>query len=214
MPNSIVQILMEMLPLSPSALSRALEILEAGGTVVHPTETCYGIACDLTNPAAVLRLFRVKARPLTQPVSALFSSIEAAGHYIECSPRALEIATKYLPGPLTIVLPTKACISKIFVTPSTLHSPLSTSIGIRISSHLFAAALSAAYGKPIATTSANLHGHPNPYSVADIASQWKGISEKPDLVIDGGSLPIAPPSTVIEITGNDLKVLRKGDIAF
>ncbi len=231
---------MHILPESPEAIDAALTVLQSGGIVIHATETCYGIACDLTNPKAVEKLFRVKKRPPDQPVSALFPSMSKAEEYVDFSPRALELAKKYLPGPLTIVLPSKADSPNLFVMPSppaplpvrphpggpfrergdSFPSPrrgeelgVGATIGIRISSFPLAQILASRFGKPMATTSANLHGLPNPYSVADIQLQLADQQHLPDLFIDSGSLPIAPPSTVIEVIGQELRVLRKGEIA-
>lgn len=207
---------MIVLSTSSDGLDQALAILHAGGIVIHPTETCYGIACDLSNPHAVEKLFDLKKRPYGQPVSALFPSIDAATAYVVFSPRALAEAEKHLPGPLTLVLPKKD------ITPTSIHvcppilptdrSPLPTTIGVRISSHPFAMQLAEGFGRPIATTSANLHGEANPYSVKDIESQWATSSLLPDLVIDSGILPTAPPSTVVEILGDSIRVLRQGDV--
>src|SRR5262245_56720739 len=96
---------MRLLPVSAGALQEALSLLQNGGVVAHATETCYGLACDLRNPDAVTRLFVIKRRPLTQPVSALFASVEDAKRYVEWNDRAEELARTYLPGPLTLILP-------------------------------------------------------------------------------------------------------------
>ncbi len=204
---------MKIIKESPAAIAEAIRILKSGGNVIHATETCYGIACDLANPDAVGKLFAVKRRPESQPVSALFSSLEMAKKYLTLSPRALTLAEKYLPGPLTIVLPQKPDSSPIFTTPSTHYSLHTThSTGLRLSSHPFAQKLAEAFGGPIATTSANLHGKPNPYSVQDIFTQWNDMEPLPDLVIDSGPLPVSPPSTVIEVHGETVRVLRQGEL--
>jgi len=195
-------------PESPAALLEALEVLSAGGTVIHATETCYGIACDLTNEDAVKDLFDVKQRPGYQTVSALFASVEAAREYVEISPKAEELFQKYLPGPLTIVLSKKKNAPPIWLTSQ--GGGTDGLIGVRISSYPFAMKLAEAFDKPIATTSANLHGKPNPYSISDIESQWAGALLLPELLIDAGPLPIADPSTVIRISGNAVTVLRQG----
>ncbi len=190
-------------------MEAALDILARGGTVIHATETCYGIACDLTNPEAVGKLFRTKKRPADQPVSALFSSAEASSAYVEYSPRALSLAEKYLPGPLTLVLPKKGT-SPLHITASGGgNDPL---IGVRVSSHPLAAELARRFGKPIATTSANLHGAENPYSLADLRAQFGDAGTHPDLILDSGTLPPAPPSTVVQILGETVTVLRAGNI--
>lgn len=210
---------MRTLPASAGSIVAAVAVLRAGGVVAHPTETCYGLACDLGNPAALKKLFDIKARPYEQPVSALFSSLHAAEAYLELSPRALQLAKKHLPGPLTIIVPMKKKTpTPIRVTAESLSdfrtsaSSTSSSVGIRISSHPFAQSLAEAFGTPIATTSANLHGKPNPYACSDIQDQLRDHSPLPDLILDGGTLPEAPPSTVVAISGQDLRVLRQGDL--
>lgn len=194
---------------SSAAIEQAVRILEKGGVLAHATETCYGFACDLTNLDAVKRLFALKGRPLDQPVSALFPNLASAEKYVVFSKKARDIAEAFLPGPLTIVLPRRTNAPKLFVTP---HEKQESMIGLRISSHQFALSFAEKFGKPIATTSANLHGKPNPYSPKDISSQFRGRTLVPDLLIDGGTLPIAPPSTVVAITGEGLKTLRQGDL--
>lgn len=200
---------MQTLPASADSLAAAVAVLRAGGVVAHPTETCYGLACDLSNPVALKKLFDIKARPYEQPVSALFSSIGAAQAYVELSARALELAEKHLPGPLTIIVPIKRGSPVMFVTAS--GKPDAT-VGVRISSHPFAQALAEAFGSPIATTSANLHGKPNPYSSSDITEQLKDHTPVPDLILDGAALPEAAPSTVVSVLGHDVRVLRQGDL--
>lgn len=201
---------MRVLRVSPAAISEALSVLARGGVVIHATETCYGIACDLANPAAVRKLFAVKNRPENQPVSALFSSVEAAAAFIDLSPRALALAKKHLPGPLTLVLPRKAPASLWVTVSGNGKDPM---VGVRISSHPLAMELAQKFGKPIATTSANLHGEANPYSVADLEAQFSSATTQPDLILDGGSLPVTPPSTVVEIKNGEIRVLREGNIS-
>src|SRR3989344_9001978 len=121
-------------------MQEALTALADGRLVIHPTETCYGVACDMTNPAAVARVFALKQRPLYQPISALFASVEEAKKYVEWNKKADELARDYLPGPLTLILPLRAhAPPRVFATvdenqkPKTKNQKLS--LGVRISSH-------------------------------------------------------------------------------
>lgn len=201
---------MQVIPASTDGIARALEVLQSGGCVVHATETCYGIACDLGNPDAVKHLFEMKQRPVHQPVSALFSSMEEAEKYVVFSPLARELVRKYLPGPLTLVLPVQLKTpTPIFVTAD---SEMPATIGVRISSHPVAQALVEGFGRPIATTSANLHGKPSPYSVAEIKAQWDLVAPTPKLIIDSGFLAIAEPSTVVQIERDCVTTLRQGTL--
>jgi len=207
---------LNILPPSSQALDQALTILQKGGIVAHATETCYGFACDLTNPEAVQRLFAIKKRPSEQPVSALFPSIEEAKKYVEWNDRAEELAKKHLPGPLTLILPLRSD-APMPIFPSLLSTsnfPLSTSLGIRVSSHPLAQSLVERFGKPLSTTSANPHGQPNPYSAEEISKQFRGENLQPDLILDSGPLSPTPPSTVIDMTpGSERKTMRQGVIS-
>ena len=195
---------MNIVPVSPEALQQALDVLRAGGVVAHATETCYGLACDLKNPEAVTKLFTIKQRPLTQPISALFTSIEEAQVFLEWNEAALSLATTHLPGPLTIILKAKAGCP-LYVTPSG-----GDSIGVRISPHNTATQLVARFGSPLSTTSANIHGMPNPYCVADVEKQYANKAALPDLILDDGPLAEAPASTVINVSDGAVHVLRQG----
>lgn len=195
-------------------MTEALKILKTGGVIAHATETCYGLACDLTSPQAVEKLFAIKERPADQPVSALFSSVDEAKKYVKWNDEAEELARKHLPGPLTLILPLRNdAPDRIFPCPlSIVHYPFA-SLGIRISSHPLAQSLVSTFGKPISTTSANVHGKPNPYSAEEIRSQFRNAKVQPDLILDSGVLPPVPPSTVINLTEEKRgDVLRKGMI--
>ncbi len=192
-----------------SGLLRAVEVLRQGGIVIHPTETCYGIACDLSNADAVARVFAVKQRPETQPISGLFTNIAMAEEYTEWPDGALALAQKHLPGPLTLVLPLRTD------APHVLHPiphAASATIGVRISSHPIAEALVSLFGSPLSTTSANLHGQPNPYSAEQILKQFEQVPMEGILLLDGGALPEAPPSTVMLQRNGTWDIVRPGKI--
>ena len=197
---------MKIVPFSTEATELAMEIIHAGGVIAHATETCYGLACDLTNPAAVAKLFRIKKRDPSQPVSGLFMDIEEAKRFTMWNDQAEELAGKHLPGPLTIILPLKEHPElELFPTP---HG--GTTLGIRISSHPHAQAMCDAAGLPLTTTSANRHGDSNPYSPDDIVKSL-GEDTELDLILDSGELPHVPPSTVINLATQGT-VLREGNI--
>lgn len=186
-------------------VGKACTILTQGGIVAHATETCYGFACDLTNLDAVQRLFTLKKRPVNQPVSALFPSIEEAKKYVEWNDRAEELAQQHLPGPLTLILPLrKGTLLPLFPVPSSHEGTL----GVRVSSHPVAQQLVAQFGKPLSTTSANLSGQRSPYSAEEIMEQFHDQQLQPDLILDSGELPRNPPSRVIDLSGESEIVVR------
>lgn len=197
---------MRILHPNPESIRIALSVLEEGGTVIHPTETCYGLACDLANAEAVARLFLLKARPPEHPVSALFSSVEQVKQYVLWNDEADSLAAKHLPGPLTIILPLQSDAPyRLYTTPTSGER-----VGVRISSHPVAQELVHAFGRPISTTSANIHGRPPTYDPEEIAAQFSDIAM--DLVLlNAGSLPIAPPSTILDLTaGPSPREVRRG----
>ena len=183
---------MKILKASDDAMQEAVSVIKNGGVVAHATETCYGLACDLANESALKKLFALKKRPEGMPVSALVSSVEEAKTFVLWNGKAQELAEKYWPGPLTIVLPKKGSES---------------TLGIRVSSHPIAQKLVELCGVPISTTSANLHGQPEPYSAEEVAAQLQ-----PDLILDSGELPTAEPSTVVVVKNGELEIVRQGAI--
>ncbi len=202
---------MRILPATPESLPEAVRILRGGGIVAYPTETCYGFAVDMTNPDAVAKLFALKKRPLDQPVSALFPDVDMAKQYVKWNEKAEKLASQFLPGPLTLILPLRTDAHHLLINQST--NKLTNSMGVRVSSHPFARQLASAFGKPISTTSANLHGQPNPYSIDDIQKQFGDEALRPDLVIDAGPLEQTPPSTIIDLTNTkNSRTLRKGTV--
>ncbi len=199
---------MKILPFTNDNLLEAIKVLKDGGVIAHATETCYGLACDLREPLAVKKLFAIKERPESQPVSGLFASVDAAKKWVVWNEKADELAKQYLPGPLTLILPVRDD-APAAIFPTLLNR---ATIGVRVSSHKHATQLAQEYGAPLSTTSANVHGKPNPYSAEDILEQFKNQQFQPDLILDSGVLPQVPPSTVINLTTDNDQTLRAGTI--
>lgn len=202
---------MRILPITSENLTVAVRTIRAGGIVAHATETCYGFACDLTNADAVQKLFALKKRPGDMPVSALFASVEHAKKFVEWSDAADELARKYLPGPLTIVLPLRAGASaKFHLSINGTHGV--ATVGVRVSSNPVAQQLVELAGVPLSTTSANIHEKPEPYSVQEIQVQFEGQKLQPDLILDSGRLPLTKPSTVVVVRDDTIEVVRIGEM--
>ncbi|OGJ59343.1 threonylcarbamoyl-AMP synthase [Candidatus Peribacteria bacterium RIFCSPHIGHO2_01_FULL_51_9] len=202
---------MNVVPATLTGIARAIHVLKEGGVIAHATETCYSLACDLTNPEAVARLFTIKQRPIDQPISALFSSIEEMKRYVVWNSRADDLAKQYLPGPLTLILPLKKNVS-LYSTPLSSLVPRPSNLGIRFSSHPIAQTLVKTFGAPISTTSANIHGKPETFSVQEIVEQFSMQKNQLDLIFESGVLPHALPSTIVDLSGLEEKVLRMGTI--
>lgn len=175
------------------AITKAVEVLRAGGVVMHPTETCYGFAVDVSNPVALAKLYKLKGRDAKKPMSIMVADLEMAKKYGEFSEKAMGLAEKYWPAPLTIIVPS----GEKFV-------------GIRCPDHKFSRDLVEAFGSPITTTSANLSGE-DPLYEADVGSFGELASEI-DLVVDGGEIPFHRPSTIVKVVGEDVEIIREGDL--
>jgi L-threonylcarbamoyladenylate synthase len=186
---------------NPLAVERALAVLQAGGLVALPTDTVYGLAALVNNAPAIARIYQAKERSENKAIAVLVGEMDqlelVAG---AINDTARKLAAAFWPGALTLVLPSRPGL------PENL-SPLPT-IGVRMPDHAFARRLLIAAG-PLATTSANLSGGPNPRNASEVLAQLDGRIE---LVLDGGDAPGGVPSTVVDCTTQDIKVLRQGAI--
>jgi len=171
-----------------------------GGLIVYPTDTVYGLGCDPRNPAAVERLFLAKGRG-AKAVPVLCAGMAQAEEYVRLSPRALELARRYWPGALTIVAPLAKPV------PERLHQG-TEKLGVRVPGSTGCVRLIKKCGGALVGTSANISGMPASRT-AEEAMRHLGPSV--DLIIDGGRLG-GIESTVVEVTDDDIIILRKGSI--
>lgn len=190
------------------AVKQAVAALKNSGLVIYPTETCYGIAAAANDPVAVRKLLQYKRRPEGKPVSIAVSDINMAAEYVEINDTANEIYEKFLPGPVTVISKDLGKVAE------GLASEQGT-LGVRIPDYEIAMAIIKEFGSAITATSANISGKKTPYTIEDITDNMSSKQrELVDVLLDVGELPHNPPSTVIDTTKEDLKVLRHGDIAF
>lgn len=181
-------------------LAAVADALRIGEAVVVPTDTIYGLAALPTVPGAVDRLFVLKGRPADMPIAVLVAGIERVEALADLSDAARRLAEAFWPGPLTMVLPRKAGVDL------PLGEPHAT-IGVRWPDHAVIRSLAADLG-PLATTSANRTGEPTLLTAAEAAASLTGPV---GAVLDGG--PCAgTASTVVDLTGPELRVVREGAI--
>ncbi len=189
--------------LDPRALVLAGSALEAGGVVMHPTETCYGLAVDIFNQEALEKLYRIKGRDAKKPISILVDSFGMAQEFGLFSEKALELAQRYWPGPLSIVVPRKKSLPEFL-------NPEEDFVSIRFSADAFSTDMVEELGRPVTTTSANLSGQ-EPLYIADVSS-FGALKSEVALLVDGGEISKNSPSTVVKVDGDMIEVLRQGDI--
>lgn len=185
----------------PDSVAIALSVLKNNGVVAFPTDTVYGVAASAFNAQAIELLFTAKGRDFNKSIAVLIGDIAQLPQLTDSfTPSARKLAERFWPGALTLVVPRHPILPNIL-------SPTPT-IGVRMPDHAFARAILNAAG-PLATTSANLSGGPNPKTAQDVLQQLDG---RIDLVLDGGSCPGGVPSTVVDCTLVEPQVLRQGAI--
>lgn len=184
----------------PEALDLAVEALRGGGVIVAPTDTAYMLAADALNEAALRRVGGIKRRPPDMGITAIVPDLEAAERYVEVTERARKLATAFLPGPLTLVLPKKPLI------PDALTGGRPT-LGIRVPDHAFSLALAQRLARPVTATSANVSGGETPHTLTEALSQ---LHDAPlDLVVEG-EIPNPGVSTIVDLSVDPPAGLRQG----
>lgn len=187
----------------------AVKVLNNGGIVVFPTSTSYGLAVDAGNRKAVQRLYLLKGRDFNNPIHVIAKDLKQAEGLVKFNAAAKHIAKEFWPGPLTLVLPLK----KIGDSWRRLSARTKT-LGVRVPDLPIMSALLDAFGSPITATSANLSGKPNTYSIAEVKKQFIRNQQKPDFYLDGGVLKKNKPSTIIQIEGRHVTLLREGQLGY
>ncbi len=186
-------------------LQRCIKILREGGLIVAPSDTVYGLVCDATNEAAVRKLIAVKNRPFGKPISVFTDGFAMIESLVDVSSHKKTLKT-LLPGPFTVILPSKQKVCSL------LESERKT-LGIRYPSYKWIQDLVHLYGKPLTATSANISGRPPHYDGAGFMNELPEAKKKLiDYVIDAGKLPRNKPSTIVDLTGSTVELLRKGDV--
>ena len=180
----------------------AADTLRNDGLVVYPTDTLYGIAANALSKNAIMNVYKIKGRDFKKPLSIAFHSFSQARKYVKFNSIASKLARKFLPGPLTIILPMKYNFPKELTFGS-------KNVGIRIPDNKIALNLIKECKFPITATSANISGHKD-FVTAEGA--LKEIGYKTDLILDGGKCKLRKPSTVIEVLYNEIKIIREGAI--
>lgn len=186
------------LPTSHESILEAADTVRAGGLVVFPTDTVYGLGCDPFDEAALGRLFRAKGRE-SKPLPVLCSSLAEASQLVRLGVKGEKLARAHWPGGLTLVSELKAPV------PRMLDQGTGT-LGVRVPALKEALELIGACGGMLVGTSANLSGRPSSRTAAEAQEQ---LGDSVDMILDGGRLG-GMESTVVRVAGRGVIVLRKG----
>ncbi|NVM20980.1 MAG: threonylcarbamoyl-AMP synthase [Desulfobacterales bacterium] len=185
----------------PRLIQKVAQILQDGGTIAYPTDTYYGIGCDIMNKKAIEKIYRLKQRSQKKPFSFICSSLKNISQYAKVSNYAYKTMKRLLPGPYTFVLEGSRLVPKIMLTRR-------KTAGIRVPDHPICLALVKEFGHPIISTTATLATGPA-YGVADPSLIHDAIGAQIDIVIDGGPAP-GGPSSVVSLIGDEPEIIRVG----
>jgi L-threonylcarbamoyladenylate synthase len=184
-------------------IEEAVEALRAGELVVFPTETVYGLGANAADPVAVRKIFEVKGRPADHPVIVHLDNPRYLHRWVSHMPPVAEqLAAKFWPGPLTLILPKADNVNDIVTGGQ-------DSIGIRVPSHPMAQQLLTAFGGGIAAPSANRFGRLSPTKPEHVREE---LGSAVGVILDGGDSPIGLESTIVSCLGDEARLLRPGFI--
>jgi tRNA threonylcarbamoyl adenosine modification protein (Sua5/YciO/YrdC/YwlC family) len=185
-------------------IRKAVEVLKSGGIIIYPTDTVYGMGCDLFNKRGIERIYEIQRRDRRQPLSFICSDLKDISQYARVSDNAYKIMRRLLPGPYTFILEASRAVPKIIL-------PKRQTTGIRVPSNAICMALVAEMGAPIISTSVKDED-------GELLSDPRIIEEffgrRVDMIIDGGIIA-ATPSSVISLLDEGVEVIRtgKGDVS-
>jgi tRNA threonylcarbamoyl adenosine modification protein (Sua5/YciO/YrdC/YwlC family) len=190
----------EINPLTPEPrkIRKAVESLLAGNAIAYPTDTVYGLGCDLFNKKAIDRLYQIKGMPRSQQLSFVCRDFAEVTTYAVVHDREFRVLKKFLPGPYCFILNATREVPKIIQTPR-------KHVGVRIPDHAVALAIVAELGHPIISSTAARTGEPPHVDPSEIDTDFPGLG----LVLDGGPGGLQP-TTIIDLTGDEPVVVREG----
>jgi len=188
-------------PINPQErlIKKVVDILKRGGIIAYPTDTFYGIGCDIMNKKSIEKIYQLKQRKKIKPFSFICSGLKHISDYAKVSNYAYKTMKRLLPGPYTFVLEGSKLVPKIMLTNR-------KTAGIRVPDNQICLALVEALGNPIITTSAAL---PDGTTLYDPSLIHDSFLHTIDVVIDGGAVP-GYPSSVISLINDSPEIIRKG----
>ena len=184
-------------------VKEAIRILKLGGVIVYPTDTLYALGANALEETPVRKIFAIKRRSFAKPLPIVIKNILWANELAYIRPKIQPVLEKIWPGQVTAILPKKE------IVPAVLTATNKT-IGMRIADHPLVDQLLGRFGYPLTSTSANISGDEPTRDINVITQLFASIGPRPDLIIDAGTLPPSPPSTIVDLTGDRPKILRVG----
>ena len=188
-----------------NSITRAAQIIQKGGLVAFPTETVYGLGASAYNSTAVAHIFEAKNRPTFNPLISHIAHTDFLNGYAEIDDRVLALAKRFWPGPLTFVLKRKDMSPALDLACAGLPT-----VTVRMPNHPVALSLIESSGVPIVAPSANRSQSISPTTAQHV---WNSLGERVDMILDGGPCAVGVESTIIDLTGQNVVMLRPGGLA-
>ena len=182
------------------------ESLKKGQLIIYPTDTVYGVGGIMSNEETIKKIYRAKTRNFSSPLIALVSSLDKIKEIAEINynkEKILKLIGFFWPGGLTIILRKKDIVPGIMISNG-------ETVGIRMPDHKVALKIIESAGGILPTTSANISGEHTPRSYDELSQEFKN---RVDIVIDGGKSPIGEASTIIDMSNENIKILREGSVS-
>ena len=184
-------------------IEEACRVLRLGGTVIYPTDTVYGLGANACDNLAVEKIFKIKNRPYHKPLPVIAKNLDWVEAIAFVDLRNKKVIQSIWSGTTTAILPKRECLSSLVTAGG-------STIGIRIPDFTFTDQLLGKFGYPLTATSAHISGEEAFNDINKIIERFENKKYKPDLVIDAGILPKTKPSTVLDLTSSEPKILRVG----
>lgn len=193
--------ILEINPQNPQKrlIRRAVEILSNGGIIAYPTDTYYGIGCDILNKKAIARVYQLKRRSKHKPFSFICSDLKNISQYAQITNYAYKTMKRLLPGPYTFILRGSRLVPKIMLTKR-------KTAGIRVPDHAICLAIVRELGHPILSTSAT---DPDGVILESLVEIEERLGHALDLIIRGGPVP-SKPSSVVSLIDDAPEIIREG----
>jgi len=187
------------------AIDEAAKWIRAGYVVAIPTDTLYGLAADPFSAAAVARVFDVKGRAADRALPLIAADVaQIASRLGRLSEMATRLADRFWPGPLTLLMPAARQLAREV-------SGETGTVGVRVPADAIARAVCAACGHPVTATSANLSGAPAAATADDVED---ALGDRIEFMLDAGPTPGGAPSTIVDVTAGEPRLVRAGAIAW
>ncbi len=186
------------------AIDEASSIIKEGGVIAFPTETFYGLGVKYNDINALKRLYEIKQRPEKMAIPLITGDKKNLGLIASSiSDTAEKLMDVFWPGPLTLLIPARKDLLEL-ITART------GKVAVRIPGESFALELTRSLEFPITATSANISGMPPAVNPEDVLGYF---AKRLDMLIDGGKTPGGQPSTIVDVTGGEIKILREGAVS-